>query len=308
LWPRGRARGGAVSVATGLIAAAATAVVLVLVVGDHRGPRTSSAALPALVRLADVAQRQPSLFPADRQFLYTRSLSTTRVVISRQRAGFLARNQAGRPKALVTVDEQVWVSAARTGAVRSRVVSVRFPSAAARRLWERDGRPRLAIASTSPDAPVGRDRYLLGDLSLTRRQLLETTTDPHRLYDKLYAAGRSAAEVFTEITDTLRNRPAPPRLRAALFRALALTPGVQSLGTRRDTLGRAGVAFAMDTGEVRSEVIIDPHTSQTLEERTLVLPDGARALGLPAGTATSTTTYQRRAVTDAIRAPGSGRP
>ncbi|MGH2909051.1 MAG: hypothetical protein ACRDK8_07135 [Solirubrobacteraceae bacterium] len=52
-----------------------------------------------------------------------------------------------------------------------------------------------------------------------------------------------------------------------------------------------------------SEAIVDPVTSQTLQERTLVSAAGAGALGLRAGTVVSTTTYLARAITDTIRTP-----
>jgi hypothetical protein len=285
------------------LAAIAALVIAALVVVERGAPGPSRAAV-ALRRVADIAQAQPRSFPADRQFSYTKLITTTREPVRRHPDTFLPRRETLSEASSVTVtsEEQVWVSADRTGRVRSRVVSLRFSDPAARRLWVRDGRPSFAPpAGSGRVAPVGRDLYQLGNITLTRRQLLQTTTNPRRLYDKLYAAGGSAGEVFTEVTDTLRDRPAPPRLRAALFRVLALVPGIQLIGPAHDHLGRTGTAFAMPTATVTNEVIIDPSTSQTLEERTITTR--SRQQGLPAGTVISTTTYLRRAITNTRQTP-----
>lgn len=286
-----------------LAAVAAALVVAALVVVVRGAPAPSRAAV-ALRRVADIAQAQPRSFPADRQFSYTKTLTVTRTVIRRDPGAFLPRRQilSKASSVTVTTEEQVWVSAERIGRARSHVVSLRFSDPAARRLWIRDGRPSFAPPGGSgPVPPISRDRYQLGNITLTRRQLLQTNTNPRRLYDKLYAAGKSPREVFTEITDTLRDRPAPPQLRAALFRVLALVPGIQLIGPVHDHLGRTGTAFAMPSGAVKSEVIIDPTTSQTLEERTIATPGHHQRL--PAGTVLSTTTYLQRAITNTTQAP-----
>ena len=286
--------------AAAAIALAVAAFVLVVQGGSSSPPSATA----ALLRVASTAQTQPSSFPTDHQFTYVKTLSTDHEVIRPAPTTPLPLSQRGAPKATVTTEEQSWSSADRTGAVRFHVVSVRFPNRAARRLWERDGRPSFAPPTgVAAVGTIGHGDYLLGNLELTRHQLLAFTTNPRALYAKLYAAGGSAGEVFTEITDTLRNRPAPPRLRAALYRALALVPGVRLIGPVRDRLGRHGTAFALTPSSVEDEVIIDPATSQTLEERTIVPPHAASTFGVPAGTPISTPTYRQRAITNTIRTP-----
>lgn len=72
--------------------------------------------------------------------------------------------------------------------------------------------------------------------------MLNFTTNPQKLYRRLYAAGHSPHEVFVEIGDELRNRPAPVAIRVALYRTLALIPGIRLVGPTSDSVGRRGVA------------------------------------------------------------------
>ena len=123
------------------------------------------------------------------------------------------------------------------------------------------------------------------------------------LYRRLYAAGGSPYEVFVEIGDELRNRPAPTGLRAALYRALALVPGIRLVGPIRDSVGRHGVAVAFTQDGLQDELIFDPRTATMLEERTIVSNPAKFALGLPRGSIVSSTTYLRRAITDTIAVP-----
>jgi len=68
----------------------------------------------------------------------------------------------------------------------------------------------------------------------------------------------------------LMGKPVTPETRAAVFRAIADLPGVRSLGTMRDPLGRQGVAIAtttrreQGTGELERWLIIDPATARLL--------------------------------------------
>jgi hypothetical protein len=110
-------------------------------------------------------------------------------------------------------------------------------------------------------------------------------------------------EVFVEIADALREAPQPPRLRAALYRALALVPGVQFLGNVHDRLGRAavGVAFTEHTG-LRQELLFDPETAEILNERQVVAHP-VQGLRAAVGTAIEDIVYTKRAVTDATERP-----
>jgi DNA-directed RNA polymerase specialized sigma24 family protein len=151
-------------------------------------------------------------------------------------------------------------------------------------------------------------RYYIGDERFTTAQLRDFDPTPQELFDRLRSRvgdrGQSPdGEVFVEIADALREAPQPPRLRATLYRALALVPGVQLLGDVKDRLGRAavGVAFTEHTG-LRQELLFDPQTSEVLNEREVVARpvQGIRA---PVGTAIEDVVYTERAVTDATTRP-----
>jgi hypothetical protein len=149
-------------------------------------------------------------------------------------------------------------------------------------------------------SPIGGGKYLLGNIELTRRQLLSFPTQPRVLYARLYAAGGSAKEVFTEITDTLRGYPVPARLQAALYRALAIVPGVRYLGTAVERGGRAGTVVGVIQQGVAHELVIDPRTGEMIGERIVLVDATAAAVGLPNGTVTSDTTYLQRAVANSL--------
>jgi hypothetical protein len=120
----------------------------------------------------------------------------------------------------------------------------------------------------------------------------------HSARTRLAAAGKD-----DHAQHALRESPQTPRLRATLYRALALVPGVQLLGNVHDRLGRAavGVAFTEHTG-LRQELLLDPETAEVLNERQVVAHP-VEGLAAPVGTAIEDVVYTRRAVTDATVRP-----
>ncbi|HEY1514907.1 MAG TPA: hypothetical protein VGF91_00730 [Solirubrobacteraceae bacterium] len=103
--------------------------------------------------------------------------------------------------------------------------------------------------------------------------------------------------------DELRNRPAPAALRAALYRTLALVPGIHLVGPTQDSIGRRGVAVAFTHDGLEDELIVDPDTATMLEERSIVSDPAKFPVGLPRGAIASRTTYLQRAVTNTIATP-----
>lgn len=287
----------------GGLAAAVAVVAIALILGVQGGSPTPPSATAALVQAAAVAEHRPVPFPGNNQFYYVRSLTTQLQLIRAHSTTPLALSGRPVPTAVETLGTQLWISANRTGVTKGRVISVKFPTAAARRLWKRLGRPPFAPPPGGAISPLGGGRYLLGNIKLTRQQLLATSTDPHVLYAKLYAAGGSPAEVFAEIGDALRDRPAPARLRAALYRTLALVPGVRLVGSVTDSIGRRGTAVGFIHDGTEDELIFDPASSDMLAERTILVDGFAKRLGLRAGTVTSSTTYLQRAVSNNLTTP-----
>ncbi|WP_214410106.1 CU044_5270 family protein [Sphaerisporangium fuscum] len=111
------------------------------------------------------------------------------------------------------------------------------------------------------------------------RETLGRTTDP------------SAREYHLAITlsqTLVLDVPAPPKVRAAAYRALAGLPNVRYVGDARDEQGRAGVEFSIvesQDGNV-TNLIIDPRTGQVLSAEETVRDKGEPVLGK-----TRTTTY-----------------
>jgi hypothetical protein len=286
----------------GVLAAAVGIVAVIAVVnfdGAQLSPATAKAA-QVLRQAASAAESGSVAFPHDHQFYYVRSVATFLQPITAHPTTPLREGQVRRLlRALVTVQQRTWTSASRTGATETRLISVKFPTPAARKQWQQLGRPSLLAAPPGPTAigSLGRGRYLVGNIELTRRELLDFPTNPHAIYRRLLQAGHgSTAEVFTEIPDALRQSPQPARLRAALYRTLALIPGVQYVGNRSAGPGRVGTAVALRDGNVEDELIFNPQSSELLGERTIVID--AHAEGLPAGTIIASVAYLQRAVTD----------
>lgn len=120
-------------------------------------------------------------------------------------------------------------------------------------------------------------------------------TDPARLLGALrQAVSRQGSkhspdqQVFTAILDLLRDAAPimPPALRAALYQAVALIPGIERVGGRVELGGRQGVAIGRDgeaTGDEteREELVFDTAGRELLGFRTVQI---RTANGTTAGT------------------------
>jgi hypothetical protein len=198
---------------------------------------------------------------------------------------------------LVTADRQIWTSVDKPGRLETTTLAVQ-------RL-EGPGEQRHPGGHGVDQLPAEHG-YYFGAEKLSRAELLAYPTDPQAIYDRLRAGvgdrGNSPeGEVFTEIGDALREAPAPAELRAGLYRALALVPGVELVGNVKDPQGRDGLAVAFTEVGIRYELIFDPQTADMLAEReTVVAPE--RGLPKP-GTVIGNSSYLERAVTDATVRP-----
>jgi hypothetical protein len=127
------------------------------------------------------------------------------------------------------------------------------------------------LRATGPvrgDKPsAGPWRFTVGTGRLTWDQLAELPTSPVELEVRLrpYAMpGQDPAEeVFGTIGDLLAS-PAPPKVRAALFRVAAQLPGVRVVGAATDADGRRATAVERGDGRVVIRYLLDP-TGRLLE-------------------------------------------
>ena len=107
--------------------------------------------------------------------------------------------------------------------------------------------------------PLGPGEFPAGGTALTWDQLYALPTDPSQLTSALQAdvkgAGPDAqSELFTIVGDLLRESPAPPVLRKALYDVAAGIPGVHLTGPVTDSIGRTGTGVERG-GET---LVIDP--------------------------------------------------
>jgi len=120
------------------------------------------------------------------------------------------------------------------------------------------------------DAHLGKDVIALQDgrfAGLTWDDLYALPTESHALESHLRARGldgiRDAnTELFALVATLLRESPAPPALRKALWEVAARVPGTSLVGAARDSSGRSGVAIRRgDHGYV-----LDPSNGRLFEE------------------------------------------
>jgi RNA polymerase sigma-70 factor (ECF subfamily) len=133
--------------------------------------------------------------------------------------------------------------------------------------------------------------------------------DPYQLLNYIYRVDGTSGpspdgEALVFIADRLRSGLVPADLRAAMYRAAAMIPGV-TVTEREATLdGRTGVAIGRiePSSHIRQDIIIDPTTGLLIGERQVSLTAGS---GLPAGTVFAWT-----AVTTSVvdSAPAGGTP
>ena len=273
------------------VAAAAAAGALVVANAVDSPPATAA---ELLRRAAHAAQTAPAPFPRDDQYFYVRSLTTNLMTSEPPKPG---------QQALVTVERRIWTSVKRRGRLESTFVSATYPGASAEQI--RAMREHVGVTAGGPAHDIGHQRYRLGSIELSREGMLAFPTDPRAIYTRLRAQvedkGHSPdGEVFTEIGDALRETAVPAGLRAGLYGALALIPGVELVGDTTDRAGRHGVAVAFTEVGMRNELIFDPATSEMLAERTVLVDPAAAQLPLPKGTVIGDSAYLERAVVDEL--------
>lgn len=215
---------------------------------------------------------------------------------------FYGRDLPAKP--LTPADEAVWQKAGSPSSFRvwSNDHYYTYKSKATK--WEID----------DPDANGGGKFSLDGTRrELTVEQLQNLPTDPVKLAKLFFEprripgvrlpGGRKVKPRMTDALDAsgkvlqtesiLEDAPIPPKVRAGLMRALAAQPGVRTIESATDPLGRKGVALVADdkptrvTAEFgtppeergvygsRQEIIFDKATGRLLgEQRVLVKPGG----------------------------------
>lgn len=191
---------------------------------------------------------------------------------------------------LVSQDGQMYIPADTTGTwvwVRDAETTVQTFGAASERAAEHDE------ADRSPGEYVtGKGGDFYGsplDPSLAELQALPT--DPEALLARIHeltkGLGTSAdAEAFQWIADALRSGIVPADVRAAMYRAAALIPGIRVTDRTANLPGTTGTAIGYtDRVGTRQEIIVDPSSGLLIGEREVATGAVAASWGVPEGTA-----------------------
>ena len=147
----------------------------------------------------------------------------------------------------------------------------------------------------------GHERAVLIGTSL--KDSASLPRDPQKLLDLIYERTKGAGktpdiEAFVTIADGLRTGVVPADLRAAMYKAAALIPGVVMADKQATVDGRTGTAIGMPSpdGGGRQDIIIDPSSGLVIGERNITLKDYP---GAPAGTVQSWTAIKTSVVDSA---------
>jgi hypothetical protein len=254
------------------VGAAVVLVAATLVLTSQLGGEKTASAAGTLREMAGVAATQTEPTPlAAGHYVYVQSTEAYLQHFSAEE-GFAI---------LVPQTREVWLGEQS----RLRTTSAGEPQF----LSERDRERWIAAGRPAPDTTT--------DTSLGAVSAPDLPTDPDALFDRLKQEAADAGhglflEMFVLVGDNLRGTLASTALRASLYEVAARIPGVTLEGEMLDSAGRPGIGVSMvdSVDHTKRALVIDPKTSQLLEEQEVVLDDGYE-LGYPAGTVIGHATY-----------------
>jgi hypothetical protein len=159
---------------------------------------------------------------------------------------------------------------------------------------DQSGKPGNGTAAPQPPSLRNPTQQYLDGLPTDPAKLLATIRREAKAEDNSkWSTGKTA---FGMVSDLIAwgDPMLSPELRAGLYRALAMMPGVTRVpGTSELRNGAKGVAVGFAEGGTREEIIFDPTTLRPLGTRDVAL----RATGgVPAGTVVSVTYFDFRIV------------
>ena len=187
-------------------------------------------------------------------------------------------------------DHTTWIPAD----VRASWTEVRFPLRSAGQYWGKNAKEiadkdHPATTDRKPEVLHGKAGAFFGPIGTTPDSVDALPRDPRTLLNHIYrvtfGTGSSPDdEALVFIADTLRTGFADATLRAALYRAAALVPGVTLTADSATLNGTTGVAIGRLEPKygIRQDLIIDPDTGTVIGDRRVATRelDGL----IPAGT------------------------
>jgi len=318
---------------TAATALATAAILAVVLVGNG-----SDATTTALAEAANAALHQPPLLPREDQYLYVRTVgleptgmstrqgvsvtAVERVVYESWRSALRPSLRRGRIVAIrfaSRADARLWRS--NHGDLVGRIRTERGPASGFYLTFPISGEPltrkQVLVLPSDPHkllaATLGRmpgAAAWLASLTAPGRTTTYTSTYSSETGPLTAAQQRQglhndfayASIAFASIAEAFEQATLPARVRAGLYRALALIPGVRYVGIRPDLAGRRGVELAFDdlAHLIRDELIFDPATSALLGERQITT---APNVGFGKGAVLEDVAYLDQAVTSTTTIP-----
>ncbi|MGI5205522.1 CU044_5270 family protein [Spirillospora sp. CA-108201] len=252
------------------VAAAACACVVAAFLVDHQEPARTANVAAVLDRAADRAAGDPA--PRAGQIVYQES-------VTRRRVGGVGR--------WYEVRTRTWLPAG--GAGSGLVVERNSIRPRPGEAIPPDGESTVGPCPAAP--PI--ERPYLGGLPTGTGALLDLLADQ--------GEGDRAGRQWEAASDLI-DRPAPPGVRAALYRAIAEIPGVRLRDDGVDAAGRHGVAVTRTQDGVRDELVFDRASHRFLGTRNVVAAKG-HPFGAP-GTTTQSSALMKTAIVERAPRPG----
>jgi hypothetical protein len=270
---RGPALAGTLTAAAATVTAAAV-VVSLLSGGPAPRPvkRAQTSVMSVLEQAAVTAARQTATpVPGRGQYLYIKDITF------KSGAGAGAIRWARECSTLVG---QEWMAGDGSGRQIGRYISSYRGCRGFEQTWPKGG-------VTTSDDPLDWPKDLLGWESLPASPAAIDQAIVHR-----FEHGHARDTATFAYAAAFLQEDAPPAIRAALYRAMRLLPGVRNLGPMTDRLGRHGIGVGLAHSGTRQELIFDPATSRALEAEIVAV--GSKQAGnnyQPAGTVLGYTVY-----------------
>ena len=259
-----------------IAALVAVAALLVSVVGIPGGGKGNRATLPALAKVAEAAAAQPA---ADTELPYRYEKTQSRYLDTAVWSKSLAWSF------FVSETDEEWIAGDGSGRRHRVVAPVKFAEPEDREAWEAAGRPDFQPHAWSGHVEDETLRAGSDNNRIYKSELSGIPTDPVEVSEWLIAQvakshnGFSPAVRSLNLVSEILNDPlATPELRAALYEAEGLVPGIEYFGKATDAIGRPGIAIGAESANsgalTRYSLIFDPETSQVLatEETMLEAP------------------------------------
>jgi len=292
-----------------LVAAPLAAIlVAILIAGLPAGSEDGRSTLPVLARVAQAAAAQAP-FDSDLPYLYLKTQSTyTDTAVA----------NGGSWSVHMPTTQEEWIAKDGSGRVRTISGPPSWVGSADREAWEAAGRiPFLAHGwrrhVSEESVPPGHFHNAAPDGT----PLSELPTDAtalsawleHVVHDPEAGAGAgngfsAAVRTLTVAAEILNDPLASPQLRAALYEAEGLIPGVEDLGRVTDEAGRRGIAVGAESANSGAPTVyslaFDPETSKVLATRQTILeaPAALPSEGYPR---TESTLYLESGATRSLR-------